>query len=99
ARDDALGEVVIEVNTLADTLREQRLGAMEASSLLRTVMTEIEVAVFTFDQDQRLRLVNRAGERLLARGSEQLLGRTAEELGLAGCLKDEAVRTIQATFP
>jgi two-component system, NtrC family, nitrogen regulation sensor histidine kinase NtrY len=98
-RDDALGELVIEVNTLADTLREQRLGAMEATSLLRTVMTEIEVAVFTLDQNQRLRLVNRGGERLLARGSEQLLGRTAEELGLAACLEGESVRTLQATFP
>jgi two-component system, NtrC family, nitrogen regulation sensor histidine kinase NtrY len=98
-RDDALGELVIEVNTLADTLREQRLGAMEATSLLRTVMTEIELAVFTFDQGQRLCLVNRAGERLLARASEQLLGRTAEELGLASCLQGESVRTIQASFP
>ena len=98
-RDDGLGELVVEVNTLADTLREQRLGAMEASSLLRTVMTEIEVAIFAFDQNQRLRLVNRAGERLLARASEQLLGRTAEELGLSGCLEGEAVRTIQAAFP
>lgn len=98
-RDDALGELVIEVNTLADTLREQRLGAMEATSLLRTVMTEIEVAVFTLDQHQRLRLVNRGGEKLLARGSEQLLGRTAEELGLAECLQGESVRTLQATFP
>ncbi|HMJ90654.1 MAG TPA: ATP-binding protein [Candidatus Acidoferrum sp.] len=98
-RDDALGELVIEVNTLAETLREQRLGAMEATSLLRTVMTEIEVAVFTLDQDQRLRLVNRGGEKLLARASEQLLGRTAEELGLADCLQGDSVRTLQATFP
>ena len=98
-RDDALGELVIEVNTLADTLREQRLGAMEATSLLRTVMTEIELAVFTFDQGQRLRLVNRAGEKLLARPSEQLLGRSAEELGLVSCLQGESVRTVQATFP
>src|SRR6185503_19468290 len=99
SRDDALGELVIEVNTLADTLREQRLGAMEATSLLRTVMTEIELAVFTFDQSQRLCLVNRAGERLLARASEQLLDRTAEELGLADCLHGDSVRTFQATFP
>jgi two-component system nitrogen regulation sensor histidine kinase NtrY len=98
-RDDALGELVIEVNILADTLREQRLGAMEATSLLRTVMTEIEVAVFAFDQSQRLRLVNRGGEKLLARASEQLLGRTAEELGLADCLQGEPVRTNQVTFP
>jgi two-component system nitrogen regulation sensor histidine kinase NtrY len=98
-REDAMGELVIEINTLADTLREQRLGAMEAMGLLRTVMTEIEVAVFTLDQSQRLCLVNRAGEKLLARSSEHLLRRKAEEIGLAECLKGEPVQTIQATFP
>ena len=74
-KDDPLGEVLIEMNALADTLREQRLGALEATSLLRTVMEEIPVAVFAFDPDRRLRLVNRAGERLLARPVERLLGR------------------------
>ena len=59
--DDALGEVMREINTLGSTLREQRLGAMEATTLLRTVMREIAVAIFAFDENQRLRLVNRAG--------------------------------------
>jgi len=63
---DALGEVMLEVNELGQTLREQRLGALEATALLRTVMSEIDLAVFAFDADQRLRLINRAGERLLA---------------------------------
>src|SRR5207245_5164152 len=97
--NDALGEVMREVNALSETLREQRLGALEATALLRTVMEEIEVAVFTFDQDHRLRLVNRAGERLLSRAAEQLLGRNAAELGLAECLQSEAARTLQMTFP
>src|SRR5215831_7285092 len=80
--DDALGEVMREVNTLGSTLREQRLGALEATTLLRTVMREIDVAIFAFDERQRLRLVNRAGERLLAQPPEKLLGATAEELNL-----------------
>src|SRR5438270_6019269 len=84
--DDALGEVMREVNTLGSTLREQRLGAMEATMLLRTVMREIDVAVFAFDEHARLRLVNRAGERLLAAPPERLLGQTAEELGMETCL-------------
>ena len=62
-RGDSLGEVQLEVNALGETLREQRLGAMEATTLLRTVMEEIDVAVFAFDGEQRLRLANRAGER------------------------------------
>ena len=98
-RDDAMGEVMIEVNSLSETLREQRLGALEATALLRTVMEEIDVAIFTFDNENKLRLVNRGGERLLARPVERLLGFTAAELGLGASLEGEPVRTMELTFP
>jgi len=98
-RDDPLGDVMFEVNALSETLREQRLGALEATALLRTVMEEINLAVFAFDDAQRLRLVNRAGERLLAQPIERLLGRTAAELGLADCLQGQPTRTLQMSFP
>lgn len=98
-RDDALGEVLVELNGLGQNLREQRLGALEATALLSKVMAEIDLAVFTFDADQKLRLVNRAGERLLGQPEERLLGRRAPDLGLADCLHGEPARTIQATFP
>ena len=98
-RDDAMGEVMIEVNALGETLREQRLGALEATSLLRAVMEEIDVAIFTFDNENKLRLVNRAGERLLARPSERLLGFTAGELGLGASLEGEPARTMELSFP
>ncbi|MBZ5580229.1 MAG: PAS domain-containing sensor histidine kinase [Acidobacteriia bacterium] len=97
--DDALGDVMREVNTLGGTLREQRLGALEATTLLRTVMREIDVAIFAFDEHRRLRLINRSGERLLAAPSERLLGQTAHELRLAGCLEGESQTTFQAAFP
>jgi nitrogen fixation/metabolism regulation signal transduction histidine kinase len=87
------------VNALGETLREQRLGALEASALLRTVMEEIDVAIFTFDNETKLRLVNRAGERLLARPLERLLGFTAAELGLGACLEGEVARTMELSFP
>jgi two-component system nitrogen regulation sensor histidine kinase NtrY len=98
-RDDALGDLLLEVNMMATTLREQRLGAMEAAALLRKVMDEIDVGVFAFDGGQRLRLVNRYGERLLAQPAERLIGRFAEELGVAECLEGEPVRTAEITFP
>jgi nitrogen fixation/metabolism regulation signal transduction histidine kinase len=97
--DDPLGDVVREVNALSSTLRTQRLGAMEATALLRTVMAEIEVAIFAFDSDRRLRLVNRAGEKLLDRPAERLLGRTAEDLRMTDCLEGEPARTLQRAFP
>src|SRR5215510_7654052 len=97
--DDPLGAVMLEVNVLASTLHDQRLGALEAGALLRTVMVEIDVAVFTFDGAQTLRLVNRAGERLLAQPVEQLLGRTADELGLDDCLDGASPRIENIAFP
>ena len=97
--DDPLGAVMLEVNVLASTLHDQRLGALEAGALLRTVMVEIDVAVFTFDGAQALRLVNRAGERLLAQPAEQLLGRTADELGLSASLAGHSPRIEDVAFP
>jgi len=98
-REDALGEVIIEVNALGENLRQQRLAALEATALLSKVMTEIDVAIFTFDAAQKLRLVNRAGERLLGRPSERLLNCSAGELGLSDCLQGESSRTMEITLP
>ncbi|HXG67000.1 MAG TPA: ATP-binding protein [Blastocatellia bacterium] len=97
--DDPLGEALLEVNFLGEILRAQRLGALEATTLLRTVMAEIDVAVFAFNEEQKLALVNRAGERLLALPAARLLGHSAAELGLGDCLTGEAPRTIQRAFP
>jgi PAS domain S-box-containing protein len=97
-REDALGLAFLESNLLGETLRTQRLGALEATALLRTVMGEIDVAVFAFDDEGRLRLVNRAGERLLAQSAERLLGRTAEQVGLADMLDGVSPRTVDVSF-
>jgi two-component system nitrogen regulation sensor histidine kinase NtrY len=96
---DPLGEVMFEVNALVETLRHQRLDALEATTLLRKVMAEIDVAVFTFDENHELKFVNRAGARLLSQPGERLLGRRAEELELADCLTGEAPRVINTAFP
>lgn len=94
-RDDALGEVLLEVNALGEIMREQRLDSLEATALLRTVMSEVDVAVFTFDGHGQLRLVNRAGESLLGQTAERALGLSAEELGVSDWLQGDSVRTIQ----
>jgi two-component system, NtrC family, nitrogen regulation sensor histidine kinase NtrY len=98
-RNDTLGETLFEINALADTLRDERLGSMEATALLRTVMSEIDVAVFAFDDQRKLRLANRAGERLLGRPVEQLLWRTADDISLAACLEGHAPRVLNIAFP
>src|SRR5256714_4349692 len=94
--DDALGLLLLELNTLGEDLRAQRLGALEATALLRRVMEEIDVAVFAFDEARALRLVNRGGASLLGRPPEQLLGKAAAELGLADGLAGEAAQIRRA---
>ena len=95
---DALGLALWEVNELVDLLQHQRLGALEATALLRSVIAEVDVAIFTFDDEQRLRLVNRAGERVLGQPAARMLGRTAQELGLGQGLVGETPRTADIAF-
>jgi nitrogen fixation/metabolism regulation signal transduction histidine kinase len=96
--EDDLGLAFLELNTLGETLRQQRLGAEEAGALLRRVMAEIDVAVYAFDADDRLRLANPAGARLLGRPLEQLTDRTAVELGLADCLHGDPTGVKDMAF-
>jgi nitrogen fixation/metabolism regulation signal transduction histidine kinase len=97
-RDEPLGDVLAEINMLGGVLQEQRLGALEATALLRTVMEEIDVSIFAFDANETLRLVNRAGQELIAQPAERILGRQAGELDLADCLAGEGTRVLNRTF-
>lgn len=98
-RDEPLGDVMSEINTLSRTLQDQRLSALEATALLRTVMEEINIAIFAFDGDRKLRLANHAGQLLLDKPAERILGRDAADIGLADCLGGEQARMLTMTFP
>src|SRR4051812_40498951 len=98
-RDEPLGDVMAEINTLSRTLQEQRLSALEATALLRTVMEEINIAIFAFDGDRKLRLANHAAQLLLAKPAERILGRDAADIGLAECLEGDPARLLQVSFP
>lgn len=98
-RDDVLGEVMREINALGETLVDRRRTAQEATTLLRKVVGSVDVAVFTFDAANRLRLVNRAGTEMLGKPETELVGRSAGELELASALAGENHRTLTADFP
>lgn len=97
--EQALGDVMAQVNEMGATLREQRLGALEATTLLRKVMEEIDVAIFAFDGDRKLKLVNRAGERLVAQPAERMMNAGADSLGLGEFLEGAEMQNLQRTFP
>ena len=96
---DPLSLAYLEVNALEEVLRDQRLGAVEATETLRKVLEEIDVAIFAFDPEETLRIVNRTGERLLGQSAARLIGRTATELRLHEALGGVAPRTMEVSFP
>ncbi len=93
--NDALGELSIEVNALADLLAQHRTGAIEATALLERVVEEVDIPIFAFDPGEKLRLVNSAGERLLQQRSRRALGSTASDLGLENCLSGESESLVE----
>jgi two-component system, NtrC family, nitrogen regulation sensor histidine kinase NtrY len=88
-RNDALGDLALEVNALAGMLQAQRTGALEAMALLERVMASMESPVLAFDLDGRLLMLNAAGERAFNTSSSKALGRSAEALNLAHLLATE----------
>ncbi|HEY2745783.1 MAG TPA: ATP-binding protein [Polyangia bacterium] len=95
--DDALGVALDEANALANTLRRERYGALEASALVRKAIEAIDVALFVFDADGRVSLANAAAARLVAVAPEKLAGQSADALGVRALLDGESPRTVALT--
>jgi nitrogen fixation/metabolism regulation signal transduction histidine kinase len=81
-RNDAVGDLALEVNRLAGMLQGQRAGALEAMALVERVMRSMQSPVLAFDPEGRLRLLNVAGERAFGLREQTALGNSAIELKL-----------------
>jgi two-component system, NtrC family, nitrogen regulation sensor histidine kinase NtrY len=91
----AMNDLVLEVNRLGDSLREQRLRAMEATALLDKLISAIDIAVLAFDGEGRLRLCNGAALQLLERDAAFAIGRNVTELGVSDLLgAEEPTRVV-----
>jgi two-component system, NtrC family, nitrogen regulation sensor histidine kinase NtrY len=81
-RNDAVGDLALEVNRLAGMLQGQRSGGLEAMELVERVMRSMQSPVLAFDPEGRLRLLNAAGERAFGLRGKTALGHSAVELKL-----------------
>ncbi len=97
-RDDALGDLALEINALAGMLQAQRSSALEATALLQRVVESLETPVLTFDPDGTLRLINPAGTRVLRLDPSKAIGHTAAELNLGDLLavQNESVIALES---
>jgi two-component system nitrogen regulation sensor histidine kinase NtrY len=95
-RNDAMGDLALEINRLAGMLQAQRAGALEAMALVERVMDSMQSPVLAFDPEGRLKLLNAAGENAFRLQVQIALGRTAAELNLAQLLDvaDEDVMSL-----
>jgi len=97
-RGSAVDLVMSEINALGGTLQRQRTEAVESTALLTSVMGAIDVAMFAFDTEEHLVLVNPAGERLIGKPAARLLGANAHDLQLAVYLTGDTPRLIDKPF-
>ncbi|HLJ27755.1 MAG TPA: ATP-binding protein [Candidatus Angelobacter sp.] len=91
---DAFGELALEINQLANAIESERLGAMEAGSLLRKVIFEVEAVIFAVSPGGEIKLLNRAAAAFLGKNEDQVLNRTAEELGIQGLVDGPPSETM-----
>ena len=88
-RNDAMGDLALEINALAAMLQNQRAGALEAMALVERVISSMQSPVLAFDPQNRLKLLNPAGERAFGLRGRTALGHSAEKLQL-GYLLDSS---------
>ena len=93
-RGDALGDLALEVNTLAGTLQQQRSSALDALTLVERVLGSMQSPVLAFDPAGRLRLSNAAARETFGMGRKEggrskaadVVGLHANDLGLGALL-------------
>ncbi len=82
-RNDAMGDLALEINALASMLQAQRAGALEAMALVERVLNSMQSPVLAFDPEGRLKLMNAAAEQMLGVDAKRALGHPAEDFELA----------------
>jgi two-component system nitrogen regulation sensor histidine kinase NtrY len=79
-RNDAMGDLALEINALAGMLQVQRVGAMEAMALVERVMKAMQSPVLAFDPEGKLKLLNTAAERAFNLSSQADTPRVAAKI-------------------
>lgn len=98
-RGCVLGDVIYDINALADRLQQERLQFEESSYLLGKTLAALDNAVLVFDEHHALRLLNPAAQRLLHAERQQLFGCSARQLGLQPLLDAPSGELLNHAFP
>ncbi len=97
-RGDALGDLALEINALANDLQSERLASLESAALVRRVLDVLDAPVLAFDEKGVLRLLNPAASRILAAPPPGPLGRHAGALGIEHLLSAADEQVVALTL-
>ncbi|MDP9050962.1 MAG: ATP-binding protein [Acidobacteriota bacterium] len=98
-RNDALGDLALEINALAGMLQGRRAGALEAMALVERVMSSMQSPVLAFDQDGQLKLRNEAAESAFGFQKSATLHYVGNELLIGSLLRtaDDGILSLGTT--
>lgn len=91
------GDLATTINLLSKTWSERERSQRESDALLAKLLHEIDLAIFTFDQEHRLVLANPAARELV--GVRMGRGVEARSLELEDFLVREVADPVQLVFP
>ena len=77
------GELIYQINTLADSLTTARYDFKESQLLLAKVIKQIKVAIIACDESHKITMVNPETESLLAMSESKLIHKTLSDLSLS----------------
>ena len=77
------GELIYQINTLADSLTTARYDFKESQLLLAKVIKQIKVAIIACDESHKITMVNPESETLLAMSESKLIHKTLSDLSLS----------------
>lgn len=97
--DDSLGLVYYELNRFAQELGAEKKQSAESKHLLQRVLENVNVAIFLFDDQQQLVMVNKEGASLLGQTQEKLLHKNIQELDLEFAYLAADTTTHEHAFP
>jgi len=98
SRDDALGLLYEEINTLADLMQENRISTREQTPRFQSLIDHLEVAILAFDEKGRLMMANRQACRHFDAQLRDLVGRDATDLRLEEVLSEASGTTLSLSF-
>lgn len=97
--NDPLGLVYYELNQFAQELGKEKKQTAESKHLLHRVLENVNVAIFLFDDQQRLVMVNQEACALFDKPKNELLNKTISDLNLEFAQLAADTTTHQHTFP